>query len=174
MADPLTLGIAAAVGTVVSAAGALASGNAAAGQARAQAQAAQYNAVIAHQNATLVQQEAAVDADQAYRTGERKAGAAAAAAGASGLKADASIGDILGDLASSSELDRLLAQHKGAVAALGFENSAYLDTKEAETKSTLASSAETAGYLSAAGTLLKGGANIAANYDIYEKLKQSN
>lgn len=161
MADPVTWGLA--ISAVVGAVGAVAQGSARAGQAQAQKQAAEYNAAIAQQNAALARQQAAVDAEQTRRTGERRMGAVRAAAAASGI---GSASDVLADVAGNSELDRLLTLHKGDVAATGFENTATLDRSRAASFEAQAGRAETTGYLSAAGTLLKGGA------DIFSKLRQ--
>lgn len=162
MGVPLILG---AVGAVVSAAGAIGAGNAAANQARAQQSAANFNAAVASQNAHLARQQAAVDATEKEREGERRLGAVRAAAGASGLTQDYA-GDILADVASSNELDVLLTRHRGEVAGTGFQNTATLDRARADSFGAQVGPLRTAGYLSAAGTLLKGGV------DIYDRLKQ--
>lgn len=162
MAVPVII---AAVGAVVSAVGAIAQGSAQAQQARSQQQAAEFNAAIAQQNAALARQQAAVDAEQSEREGQRKLGAVRAAAASSGL-ASGSVSDILADVASTNELDVLLTRHKGAVAATGFENTATLDRSRADAFGAQAGQFQTASYLSAAGTLLKGGV------DVYDKLKQ--
>lgn len=131
---------------LISALGSLAS-------ASAQSNAAKYNAQLAGQNAVLATQTAAEN-ERRQRVANTKAlGQMRAGYAASGVTLDGSPSDVLDESASNAELDALSIRHGGAVAAMGYENTARLDRYRA-------SSAMTGGYFGAAGDLLRAGGSI--------------
>jgi hypothetical protein len=131
-------------GAAVSAMGAIQQGNAAKGAANFNAQVAQNNAIAARQNA-------ASSARRQEREARIRAGANRASASASGLQLMGSTLDFMEDNAMEEELDRLTIIHQGELQASGLETSAQLMRAEGRSR-------QRAGYMGAAGTLLKGGA----------------
>lgn len=160
--------------TVMGAAGAIQQGNAQAAAMEAQANAATYNAQVAEMNATLEDRRAR-DALERGRSEEQRLrmeaaqlqGRQRAAMAANGV--DLGFGsplDTLLDTAVMAERDALRVRRAAANEAYDFEvgatnmrADASLARMNAASSRSGARSARTAGYLSAAGTVLGGGAD---------------
>lgn len=136
--------IASLAGTAVSAVGAIQQGNAAKA-------AADYNAQIAERNAVIARQQGAAAAAKQEREGRIRMGMARASAGGSGVTLD-SFGDLLQDSAKQEELDRLTILYNADLQAQSGELSAAGERASG-------AAAQKAGYIGAAGSLLKGGAS---------------
>lgn len=132
-------------GAAISAMGAIQQGNAAKG-------AAKFNAQVANNNAIASRQNAKAGAKRQAREARLRAGTNRANAAASGTYGGSAL-DLLEDNAIEEELDRLTIIHQGELQAAGLEASAGLLTAQGK-------AAKKAGYTSAAGTLLKGGASL--------------
>lgn len=150
MADPVTwLYIGSAV---IGAYGAVRAGQAQSAQAKYMGRVAQQNADAANQQGLAAQAAQRKDA-------MRKLGLMQANYGASGV--DQSTGsplDVFSDAVGQSTLDNLNVKYNYQLKALGYQNSAGLD-------SAASSDASTSGYLSAAGSLLGGAGKT---YDRYK------
>lgn len=123
-------------------------------QARAQEQAANYNATVAEQNAEIAREQAALRAQQIERENRLRLGATLAAAGASGVATEGTVIDVVGDLVTQGELERQQALYEGELRARGF-------TIDRDLSRSRARGARSAGRISAATTLLSGGAELA-------------
>lgn len=138
----LTLAAWLAIGSAaVSAYGAVRAGQAQSAQAK-------YSSRLAQQNADAARQQGAAAAAAQHRDAIRKLGLMQANYGASGV--DQSTGsplEVFSDAVGQSTLDNLNTKYNYQLKALGYQNSATLD-------SMAASEATTSGYLSAAGSLL--------------------
>lgn len=151
----VTLGTAAtAVGTIFSAVSSISSGNA----ARASGD---YNAAIYAQNAEVTRQRAAADEARQRRENLLRAGNLRAGYGASGVTLDGSPLDVLEMAATTGELDAQNVRYKGSLRAIGYENSAALDTAGA-------SNALTSSYYRAGSELLSGGAKAYGSYNSFK------
>jgi hypothetical protein len=138
--------------------GAAVSAYAAIKQGQATSQAADYNKQQAQQNALATQQQGAQAAIAQQRDMGLKLGTLSANQGASGV--DPSTGSPLDVLSSSIQqgtLDNLNLKYNYQMKALGYSNSATLDSMES-------SNASTAGYLNGAGSLLGGAAQAGQSY----------
>lgn len=136
---------------VISAYGAIRAGQAQSAQAK-------YMGQVAQQNAIAANQQGAAAADAQHRDAMRKLGLMQANYGASGV--DQSTGsplDVFSDAVGQSTLDNLNTKYNYQLKALGYQNSASLD-------SATASDATTSGYLNAAGSLLGSGGNLYRRY----------
>ena len=125
---------------------------------QAQSDAADYNKKQAQQNALAIQQQGEQAAVAQRRDMGLKLGTLSANEGASGI--DPSTGSPLDVLSSSIQqgtLDNLNLKYNYQMKALGYSNSAGLDSMEA-------SNASTSGYLNAAGSLLGGAAQAGQSY----------
>lgn len=100
-----------------------------------------FNAKVASNRATSARQVAAENARREKRLGMKRQGE---------LRARGMSLDILEDSAMEEELNLLSVKHGGDVAAIGFNTTAQSERRRGET-------AQTAGYASAAGTVLAGG-----------------
>ncbi len=119
-----------------------------AGQANAAV--ANFNAGVARQNAAAARQEAAADEIAQRKEGVLRLGAIRAAYGASGVVGnEGSPLDVLANSAATAELDALNIRYKGERRALGFEQTASLDSMRAKT-------ARTAGLAGAGAAILTG------------------
>ncbi len=125
-------------------------------QGQANKAAAKYNAAVNEQNAVLSRQEANDAAMQADRERYMRLGSIRAAAGKSGVQAQGSVLDVIGDAASQSELQRQQIIYRGELKARGYNNTATLDEFSG-------SQAQTAGYLKAGSALLSGASTYAGN-----------
>ncbi len=96
--------------TVASAIGTIQQGN-------SRAAAARYNATVAERNAVIARQQAAAEARRIRDAGARALGQQRAAFSASGVTAEGTPLDVLGDTAASVELDALTARYAGEVEA---------------------------------------------------------
>jgi len=118
----------------MSAMGSIAAGNAA-------RKAGNFNAAVGEANARSARASAAENTERQRRIGARRQG---------GLRnAQVSL-DVLEDQAMEEELEALTITHGGELQALGLERGAALDRFEGKV-------AQKAGYMSAAGSLLRGG-----------------
>lgn len=145
MADPISIGLTV-ISTLVSAIGSIQQGQAATSAARS-------NAQIAASNAQIARATAAQDAEAKDRENRQRLGAIAASFGASGVTAAGTPLDVLGDSARQAELDRQTILYKGEIRALGFSNTAALDTAQA-------GNAQRAGFFKAGSALLSGGVSV--------------
>ncbi len=128
-------------------------------QGNAAANAASLQAKQASENARLSLEQSARDESDFRVYAGKQLGSMRANMNASGFAGDASGGDVLRDSASRAEMDAQKIRYGGMLKARGFQNDADL----ASMKSQYASEG---GYLSAAGTLLRSGAQFAAGkYD---------
>lgn len=141
MADPLTLGLALA-STAIGAVGKIAEGNAAAA-------AANYNAKLAIQQGNTAAANAYTEAQMKRRETARRIGQTAAAIGSSGFTVQGTPLEVLSETAALGELDAQTIITNGLNKSRGFENDARLERLRGRT-------AQTQGYLDAAGTLLSG------------------
>lgn len=145
-------------------------------QGQSAAQADKYNGQIALANATIQKR----NADQAGLAGEEQAAI-------SGMKTRATVGDTKANQAASGidvnkgsavdvrtseqqlgKLDALTIRSNAAKQAYGYETEAMSDTAQSELDKQAASSAQTAGYIGAAGTLLGKGADAATKFKEYQ------
>lgn len=133
-------------------------------QGQAGKTAANYNAQLAQNNATYAGQQSAEEARRQRIMGAKAVGAARAGYGASGVSIEGSPLDVLEESARSAELDALSIEHGGQVRSIGFRNEATLDRFRG-------SAASRAGYMGAAATLLKGGAQAYSYMDEPAKTK---
>lgn len=131
-------------GTVLSAVGSIQQGIAA-------SNAAKFNAKVAQNNAIAARQNAAENARRERRLGRLRQGARRAASGAFGNIEDDL--DLLEDNAREDELAALTIIHQGELQAISQQNQASLFRSQG-------SAALTAGFVSAAGTLIGGGGRI--------------
>lgn len=130
-------------GMAVSAVGAIASGN-------AQKKASDYNAQVGQMNANAAVADAAENARRQRRLNSKAAGTIRNKEGYSM--------DVLEDNVREGELMALDLIHQGDVKAAGLRSGAALDRMQGK-------AAQTAGYVGAAGTLLKGGASAYGSLD---------
>lgn len=143
-----------AIGTVVSVISAFSQG-------RASSSASTYNAQVMAQNADIARSNASMQAAQIERETKIRLGAIRAAQGKSGGTGDSgSVLDVLGDVASQSELERQHALYQGELQARGYQNSAALD-------SAAASNAGTSGFLRAGSELLSGSVKAYGTYNSF-------
>ena len=123
-------------GTAVSAVGAVSAG-------AAQKQASDRNATMGVANAAAARRDATENARRQRRVNRKNAGT---------IRNQEFVAmDVLEDQVREGELKALDLLHAGEVKAIGLENGATLDRMQGK-------AAQRAGYFSAAGTLLKGGA----------------
>jgi len=135
--------VSSAIGTAVSAIGSIQ-------QANAAADAARFNAARNQQNAAAERRAAAEQARREERLGRKRMGALRAI--------DPDKLDLLEDSAIEEELNIQTILHGGEITAMGLEQSAALDRARAK-------AAHQAGRISAASTLLEGGAKVADRLD---------
>lgn len=119
-----------------------------------------YNAAVARQNASADLEGAAVDSEAQDRQNVQARGKTQAAYGASGVTMSGSALDVLSDQAAQGELASQLIQYRGRLAANQQTSQATLDTY-------MGSTARTAGYIGAAGTLMNNAAGAAGNSAAY-------
>lgn len=145
-----------AASAATSAIGAINAADAKADNLNAQAAAAQNNAVIAQQNARNTQlvsgaNEAAQRRKSAHEMGTLRAGLLQSGIGAEGTAAD-----VIGQAAGNAELDALNIRYDGTLRASNFEQQGLMQTQQAAASRQGASNAQDAGYLGAAASLLSG------------------
>ncbi len=141
-------------GTTMSVVGALKQG-------QAQSDALNFNAQMGGQNAVVARQQAAADEARQRRENLLRAGNLRAGYGASGVTLDGSPLDVLEMAATTGELDAQNIRYKGSLRAIGYENSAALDTAGA-------SNALTSSYYRAGSELLSGGAKAYGSYNSFK------
>lgn len=140
--------------TVMSAVGAIQQGEAANDAAKANAQAMEYNAASDRARAVQASAMAGIKEDEQRRVGRSVIGeqlASSASAGA-GLN-----GDLLRQSIFNVESDAGAIRYEGALKSAGLNDQATMQQFEAGNARRKGQSAQTAGYLNAAGSLLNGG-----------------
>jgi hypothetical protein len=121
-------------------------------QGQAANAAAQYNAQVANNNAQVAEQQAQSQAMVQGRRAMMQNGGLLANMAANGIDVgEGSAVDILSESASNAEMDRQNIIYNGRVKAQSLRSQAQLDTFQGQT-------AQQNGFMSAAGTLLSGGA----------------
>lgn len=118
-------------------------------QAQQQKSAAKYNEKLAENQAVGARQEAAAAADRQQRQSAKTIGTMQASYAASGVSTEGSPLEVLEESARNAELDRLTILWNGEGRAQGYQNTAELERSRG--KNAMAS-----GYLSAAGSAMKG------------------
>lgn len=118
-------------------------------QAQQQKSAAKYNEKLAENQAIGARQEAAAAADRQQRQSAKTIGSMQATYAASGVGLEGSPLEVLEESARNAELDRLTILWNGEGRAQGYQNTAELERSRG--KNAMAS-----GYLSAAGSVMKG------------------
>jgi hypothetical protein len=127
-------------------------------QSQAASATADYNQKVATQNAAVAQQQGLQAQMQQRQDAARKIGLMEANYGANGIDPGSGTAtDVINDSISQSTLDNLNIKYNYQLKALGYQNSATLD-------SSAASNDTTAGYLSAAGSALGGTAGAMKQY----------
>lgn len=120
-------------------------------QGQAANAAAKYNTAVANNNATVAEQQSQSQAMVQGRRAMMQNGGLLANTAANGVEVgEGSPLDILSQSAANAEMDRQNIIYNGRVKAQSLRNQAQLDTFQGET-------AQTNGWMSAAGTLLSGG-----------------
>lgn len=118
---------------------------------------ASYNAAIQEQNAARAKQQAGIQAEQSQRETYLRLGTIKANAAKNGGTSDqGSVLDVLGDSAAQGELQRQSIIRAGDYRAQDSTNTALLDTYQGQ-------NAETAGYTSAASSLIGAGSTAYTN-----------
>jgi len=149
-------------------------------QANAQASAQRYNAglkqrevAIAEANADLTRQQTNENERRHRTLARKKLGSLRANLGASGVTIDGSALDVLEESAANAELDALTIRHEGKLKELSQRNQGLTSRADSELLKSSASSTETSGYMSAAGTLLSGGTKAYNMHQNRQALKQT-
>lgn len=125
-------------------------------QSQAQSNASNFNATVANQNAQISIDQGNAAALQQGIAAQRKIGTMKAAYGASGVSVDSgSPLDVLADSVRSAVLDQQITKYNYGLRALGYQQTAALDSSQAK-------NATTSGYLNAGSALLSGGARTYA------------
>lgn len=120
-------------------------------QGQAAKAAADYNAQVANNNAIVAEQQSQSQAMVQGRRAMMQNGGLLANMAANGIEVgEGSPIDILSQSAANAEMDRQNIVYNGRVKAQSLRNQAQLDTFQGET-------AQSNGFMSAAGTLLSGG-----------------
>lgn len=120
-------------------------------QGQAAKAAADYNAQVANNNAIVAEQQSQSQAMVQGRRAMMQNGGLLANMAANGVEVgEGSPIDILSQSAANAEMDRQNIIYNGRVKAQSLRNQAQLDTFQGET-------AQSNGFMSAAGTLLSGG-----------------
>jgi len=126
--------------------------------ASAQQKASNYNAAVqrnqaitARRNADAVRLSAKEDAKRQERGGRKRQGT---------LRAAGASEELLADSAGQEELEVLSMLHAGDIQALGYEARSVGFESGAKLSTMRGKDAKTAGYMGAAGSLLKGGAAL--------------
>jgi hypothetical protein len=127
-------------------------------QGQAAKTAAEYNAAVSNNNAMMAEQQAQSQAMVQGRRAMMQSGGLLANMAANGVEVgEGSPLDILSQSAANAEMDRQNIIYNGRVKAMSLRNQAQLDILQGET-------AQSNGYMSAAGSLLQGGASAAGMY----------
>lgn len=167
--DPITLTAislgATALGGATSAIGGIMSGNANAAAFKYQAGIAQMNTQIAKQNADYSRSVGEVEAQQSGMKTRFQEGAIKVAQGASGL--DVNKGSAVAVQDSQHQIgleDQAIIRSNAAKKAYGFEVEAAQETAKGQLALMSGDSAKTAGYISAAGSLLGTAGSVAGKW----------
>ena len=144
-------------GSAMAAVGSISQAKATSQQMQSNADAANYNAVVANQNA-----ETALQAGSANEDAQRRKSAVALGQQRAGL-AESGIGlnsgtatDLTEQSALNAEMDALNIRYQGQTQAQAYKTQSALDVQAAQQAKANASSAMTAGYLTAGATALSG------------------
>ena len=157
-----------AASTLFSAVGGVRQGAAAAGAAKYQAQVARNNATIAQQNAEYSSQAGETAAHAQDLKARSALGSIRAAQSASGLSvASPSLQDVYEGSAQVFRLDTANIVQNAALRARAYEAKGAEYLAEADLDERKASGAQSAGYLSAAGSLLSGAASFSDKWAKY-------
>ena len=151
--------------TAVSAVGQYQQGKAQQAHLKHQAQLQQFNAKVAENNAILSRQAAEADADTIDRQRRIALSKQAVGFASSNVVIDeGSTLEVLGDTAAEFELDRLNRLHQGQVQSNAQRIQATLNRNNAKGLLAQGSAAASAGRTAAFGTVLAGGAKLAAGF----------
>ena len=154
--------------TLVSAIGGMKQGAAAAVAAKYQAQVARNNAQIAQQNAEYASQAGETAAQAQDLKARSSLGSIKAAQSASGLSLDSpSLQDAYEGSAQVYRLDTANIVQNAALRARAYETQGTNYLAEADLDERKASDAKSAGYLSAAGSLLSGASSFSEKWAKY-------
>jgi hypothetical protein len=126
-------------------------------QGSAEGKAADYNATIARRNEQIAIEQGNLDAENQRRKAIMTMGAARSLYGASGVTGEGSPIDVLANSAANAEIDNQTIKYKARLRALGYQDTADLDSASA-------SAARSNGYSDAIGTLLGGSLDLYRNY----------
>jgi hypothetical protein len=149
--DPVTLLV---VSAAVGAAGAIQQGEAANQAAQANAQAMEYNAASDRARAVQASSMAGIKEDEMRRQGRSTIGSQLASSAAAGAGLDS---NLLRESIFNVESDAGAIRYDGALKSAGLNDQATMGMFEASNARKRGESAQTAGYLNAAGSLLNGG-----------------
>lgn len=139
--------------------GAIQQGEAAKSAADANAQAMQYNAAADRARAVQASAMAGIKEDEQRRQGRAAIGSQLAASAAAGAGLNT---DLLRESIFNVESDAGAIRYEGALKSAGLNDQATMGMFEAGNARAKGKSAETAGYMNAAGTLLNGGTSYYA------------
>lgn len=151
--------------TAMQALGAIQQGNAQAASYKSQQAAANYNASIMDQNARIERDQANQREEAQRREARQVLGAQRAAFSQAGVGLGGSAADVMAQSAANAELDALTLRYEGEMKARGLMASAEGERYQGQVAGMNASSARTAGYMNAAGSILGG----AASYGTYQE-----
>ncbi len=147
--------------TAMQAVGAIQQANAASASYKSQQQAADYNATVLEQNAGVERSQANAREEAQRREARRILGSQRAAFSQAGTGLSGSAADVMAQSATDAELDALTLRYEGDMRSRGMMAQAEGERYHGRVASANASSAKTAGYLSAAGSILSGAGNYA-------------
>jgi len=126
-------------------------------QGQAQAKAQRYNAAVQERNAAYEIARSKVESERRRREVQRILARNRAKAGAAGVTVEGSIEDFLVDQYAEGEVDALMIEHGGSVAAQGRREQAAVFRAGAD-------NAESGSYMTAAGILIGGAAKAGAPF----------
>ena len=125
---------------------------------QSQAAAFNYNAQTNQRNSVVATQQASADEARQRRENLLRQGQLRAGFGASGVTLDGSPLDVLESAATNGELDAQNIRYKGNLRAIGYQDTATLDSMSSN-------NASTSGYLKAGSELMAGGAKAYGSYN---------
>jgi hypothetical protein len=159
-AAPMVLGALGSAGAAAGGSGAMLSlgasalsGYGAIQSGKAENAASQYNATVNDMQARQSGEQAALKASEIARRSRQTQASGRASALANGFEQSGSVVDVLNQAARGDELDALTAIYDGSVQSTGLRNEAALNRSRGK-------SAKTAGYMSAASSLLSGASSV--------------
>lgn len=152
------------VGTGLQAIGQIQQGNAQADVTSYNASTARYNAELARQNAVLARQKASEDERRFRVSSAKQLGRMRTGYAKGGVTIEGTPSDILEESAYIAELDALSIRHGGQREAMGYQSEATLYGNEASLMKRQGRTQRKQSYYGAASSLLKGGADLYANW----------